>query len=66
MFAPAARCCDDVTNVGHRIIGLVGVGFYAGNIYGGINAVRNYNYYESEKYLEKIITNVTNKIELDE
>ncbi|MGQ9464487.1 MAG: tetratricopeptide repeat protein [bacterium] len=24
--------------------------FYAGNIYGGINAVRNYNYYENAKY----------------
>lgn len=24
--------------------------FYAGNIYGGINAVRNYNYYENTKY----------------
>ncbi len=28
--------------------------FYAGNIYGGINAVHNYNYYESEKYREII------------
>ena len=39
--------------------------FYAGNIYGGINAVRNYNYYKSEKYLEKIITNVSNESELN-
>jgi hypothetical protein len=29
--------------------------FYGGNIYGGINAVRNYNYYENERYLEQII-----------
>lgn len=29
--------------------------FYAGNIYGGINAVRNYNYYQNEKYLQKTI-----------
>jgi hypothetical protein len=29
--------------------------FYAGNIYGGINAARNYNYYENEKYLNRII-----------
>jgi hypothetical protein len=29
--------------------------FYAGNIYGGINSVRNYNYYENEKYLQRII-----------
>ena len=29
--------------------------FYAGNVYGGINAVRNYNYYENEKYLEQIL-----------
>ena len=28
---------------------------YAGNIYGGINSVRNYNYYENEKYLKKIL-----------
>ncbi len=28
--------------------------FYAGNIYGGINAVRNYNYYENMKYREMI------------
>jgi len=28
--------------------------FYAGNIYGGINAVHNYNYYENEKYREII------------
>jgi len=28
---------------------------YAGNIYGGINAVRNFNYYENEKYLQEII-----------
>lgn len=31
--------------------------FYAGNIYGGINSVRNYNYYENEKYLQRIIAN---------
>jgi tetratricopeptide (TPR) repeat protein len=29
--------------------------FYAGNIYGGINTVRNYNYYQNEKYLRKIL-----------
>jgi hypothetical protein len=29
--------------------------FYGGNIYGGINAVRNYNYHENEKYLEQIL-----------
>ncbi len=28
---------------------------YAGNIYGGINSVRNYNYYENEKYLKEIL-----------
>jgi len=28
---------------------------YAGNIYGGVNAVRNYNYYENEKYLEQVL-----------
>jgi hypothetical protein len=28
---------------------------YAGNIYGGINSVRNYNYYENEKYLQEIL-----------
>jgi hypothetical protein len=28
---------------------------YAGNIYGGINSVRNYNYYENQKYLQEII-----------
>jgi hypothetical protein len=28
---------------------------YGGNIYGGVNAVRNYNYYENEKYLQQII-----------
>ena len=28
---------------------------YAGNIYGGINAVRNYNYHENERYLEQIL-----------
>jgi hypothetical protein len=28
--------------------------FYAGNIYGGINAVRNYNYYQNEHYLQTI------------
>lgn len=31
--------------------------FYAGNIYGGINSVRNYNYHENEKYLQRIIIN---------
>jgi len=30
---------------------------YGGNIYGGINAVRNYNYYENEKYLQQIMQN---------
>ena len=29
--------------------------FYGGNIYGGVNAVRNYNYYENERYLEQIL-----------
>jgi len=29
--------------------------FYGANIYGGINAVRNYNYYQNEKYLEEIL-----------
>lgn len=28
---------------------------YAGNIYGGINSVRNHNYYENQKYLQEII-----------
>ncbi len=28
--------------------------FYAGNIYGGINAVQNYNYFENEKYRKTI------------
>jgi len=28
--------------------------FYAGNIYGGINAARNYNFYQNLTYLEKI------------
>ena len=28
--------------------------FYAGNIYGGINAARNYNFYQDLTYLEKI------------
>jgi hypothetical protein len=28
---------------------------YGGNIYGGVNAVRNYNYYENKKYLQQII-----------
>jgi len=40
--------------------------FYAGNIYGGINAVRNYNYYENEKYLREIEANIANEIELGE
>ncbi len=31
--------------------------FYIANIYGGINAVRNYNYYQNEKYLEEILEN---------
>ena len=31
--------------------------FYIANIYGGINAVRNYNYYQNEKYLQKILEN---------
>ncbi|GAG68121.1 unnamed protein product, partial [marine sediment metagenome] len=39
---------------------------YAGNIYGGINAVRNYNYYENEEYLREIEANITNESELDE
>jgi hypothetical protein len=29
--------------------------FYAGNVYGGINAVRNYNYYQNEHYLQTIL-----------
>ncbi len=32
--------------------------FYTGNIYGGINAVRNYNYYENEKYLHRILEEI--------
>jgi hypothetical protein len=28
---------------------------YAGNVYGGINSVRNYNYYQNEKYLQEVI-----------
>ena len=28
---------------------------YAGNIYGGVNSVRNYNYYQKEKYLSEIL-----------
>ena len=28
---------------------------YGGNIYGGVNAVRNYNYYENEKYIQQIM-----------
>ncbi|MEO0185573.1 MAG: hypothetical protein ABIL20_07225 [candidate division WOR-3 bacterium] len=31
--------------------------FYAGNIYGGINSVHNYNYYENAKYREMIFNN---------
>ena len=30
--------------------------FYAGNIYGGINAARNYNYYKNSQYLDEIHT----------
>jgi hypothetical protein len=30
---------------------------YGGNIYGGVNAVRNYNYYENEKCLQQILQN---------
>jgi len=33
----------------------VSILFYAGNIYGGINAVRNYNYYQNLNYLNKVI-----------
>lgn len=29
--------------------------FYTGSIYGGINAVRNYNYFQNEDYLQKIL-----------
>ncbi len=29
--------------------------FYAANIYGGINAVRDYNYHQNTRYLERII-----------
>jgi len=36
---------------------------YAGNIYGGINAVRNYNYYENEKYLERVVESMQARIE---
>lgn len=32
--------------------------FYAGNIYGGINAVYNYNDYENERFLGKILEGV--------
>src|SRR4030042_3188548 len=28
--------------------------FYAGNVYGGINAVRNYNFYKNSQYLNEI------------
>ena len=28
---------------------------YAGNVYGGINSVRNYNYYQNERYLQEIM-----------
>jgi hypothetical protein len=28
---------------------------YAGNVYGGINSVRNYNYYQNEKYRQEIM-----------
>ncbi|MGB9721121.1 MAG: tetratricopeptide repeat protein [bacterium] len=31
--------------------------FYAGNIYGGINAVHNYNYYENERYRKIVFSN---------
>ena len=31
--------------------------FYGANIYGGINAVRNYNHYQNEEYLEEILEN---------
>jgi putative component of membrane protein insertase Oxa1/YidC/SpoIIIJ protein YidD len=31
--------------------------FYAANIYGGINAVRDYNYHQKKRYLERIIEN---------
>lgn len=33
----------------------VAILFYAGNIYGGINAVRNYNHYQNIKYLTETI-----------
>ncbi len=29
--------------------------FYSASIYGGINAVRNYNYYQNERYLQEIL-----------
>jgi len=35
--------------------------FYAGNIYGGINAVRNYNYYQNERYLSAIEVKFTHE-----
>ena len=35
-------------------LGATGI-FYAANIYGGINAVHNYNYYQNEVYLQRIL-----------
>lgn len=32
-----------------------GILFYAGSIYGAVNAVRNYNHYENEKYLKAVL-----------
>ncbi len=32
--------------------------FYTGNIYGGINAVRNYNYYQNDNYLQTILKSI--------
>ncbi|HEC78945.1 MAG TPA: hypothetical protein ENI34_07370 [candidate division WOR-3 bacterium] len=39
--------------------------FYMANIYGGINAVRNYNYYQNEKYLWSIEALAKEKEESD-
>jgi TM2 domain-containing membrane protein YozV len=36
---------------------------YAGNIYGSVNAVHNYNYYQNKEYLQEIIERSGSKIE---
>ncbi len=40
--------------------------FYAGNIYGGINAVQNYNYHQNEDYLRKIKMGLSAEFQSDE